>query len=205
MEVRISWYFNPIFITILIHYLLYKYELFQFLSKNKHFTICFIRLIIINSIDLPDHLLSPVPIVDRSRVIFLAKSCIGTELLYVGSCWSSCFCSSMWRDPQEYLAYEVVFTSKAVYSYVCFIIVADYYLLNKHKFMFKLHFLYRLSTPECSIHETSFAFTCIWQLEMSYSSAQPTKGNDWLVVWLFWFYGISTIVGYLRPNPFLCK
>ena len=24
-------------------------------------------------------------------------------------------------------------------------------------------------------------------------------------VWFVWFYGISTFVGYLTPNPFLCK
>ena len=23
--------------------------------------------------------------------------------------------------------------------------------------------------------------------------------------WFVWFYGISTFVGYLTPNPFLCK
>ena len=27
----------------------------------------------------------------------------------------------------------------------------------------------------------------------------------WLVGWLLGFYGISTVVGYLMPNPFLCK
>ena len=27
----------------------------------------------------------------------------------------------------------------------------------------------------------------------------------WLVGWLVWFYGISTFVGYLTPNLFLCK
>ena len=26
-----------------------------------------------------------------------------------------------------------------------------------------------------------------------------------LVGWLFGFYGISTFVGYLMPNPFICK
>ena len=26
-----------------------------------------------------------------------------------------------------------------------------------------------------------------------------------LMVWFVGFYGISTIVGYLMPNPFLCK
>ena len=28
---------------------------------------------------------------------------------------------------------------------------------------------------------------------------------SWLVGWLVDFYGISTFVGYLTPNPFLCK
>ena len=27
----------------------------------------------------------------------------------------------------------------------------------------------------------------------------------WLFGWLVGFYGISTFVGYLTPNPFLCK
>ena len=30
---------------------------------------------------------------------------------YVGSSWSSCLCSSMWRGPQEYVTYEFVSTS----------------------------------------------------------------------------------------------
>ena len=38
---------------------------------------------------------------------------IGTELLYVGYCLSSCLCSSMWRGPQEYVTYEFVSTSPA--------------------------------------------------------------------------------------------
>ena len=31
------------------------------------------------------------------------------------------------------------------------------------------------------------------------------KGGCWLVGWLVGFYGISTFVGYLMPNPFLYK
>ena len=38
---------------------------------------------------------------------------IYTELLYKGSSWSSWLCSSMWRCPQEYIAYELVSTSPA--------------------------------------------------------------------------------------------
>ena len=29
------------------------------------------------------------------------------------------------------------------------------------------------------------------------------RRNGWLVGWLVWFYGISTFVSYLTPNPFL--
>ena len=45
---------------------------------------------------------------------FWVTSRIGTELLYVGSCWSSCLCSSMWRGSLEYITYELVPTSLAV-------------------------------------------------------------------------------------------
>ena len=38
--------------------------------------------------DLPDPLSPPVSIAHRSRRVFQATSCIGTELLYTGSSWS---------------------------------------------------------------------------------------------------------------------
>ena len=66
------------------------------------------------STDLPDpHLLS-ISIIHCSQEVFKAISCIRTELLYIGSSWSSCLCSSMWRGPQEYVVYEFVLTSPAV-------------------------------------------------------------------------------------------
>ena len=40
---------------------------------------------------------------------------IGTELLYVGSIWTSCLCSSMWNGPPEYISFELVPTSPAVF------------------------------------------------------------------------------------------
>ena len=49
------------------------------------------------STGFPDTLSQPVSIVHRSREVFKATSCIGTEQLYIGSSWSSCLCSSMWR------------------------------------------------------------------------------------------------------------
>ena len=37
-----------------------------------------------------------------------------TELLYVGSNWSSSLCSPKWRGPQEYVTYVLVLTSPAM-------------------------------------------------------------------------------------------
>ena len=66
------------------------------------------------STDISDLLSSPHPIVHRLRRVFRATLYIGTELLYVGSSWSSCLCTSMIRGPQEYITYELVSTSPAV-------------------------------------------------------------------------------------------
>ena len=64
--------------------------------------------------DIPDPLSWSVSIIHRSRYVFKATSCIGTELLYIGSSWSSCICSSMWKGPLEDITYEFVLTSPAV-------------------------------------------------------------------------------------------
>ena len=56
----------------------------------------------------------PDSIVHCSQEAFQATFCIGIELLYIGPCWSSCLCSSMWRGPQEYITYEFVLTSPTV-------------------------------------------------------------------------------------------
>ena len=47
------------------------------------------------STDIPDPITPPQPIVHCFWKVFRATSCIGTELLYVGSSWSFCLCSSM--------------------------------------------------------------------------------------------------------------
>ena len=59
-------------------------------------------------------LLPPVSIVHHSREVFEATTCLGTELLYIGSSWSSCLSSSMWRVPQEYVTNVFVLTSPAL-------------------------------------------------------------------------------------------
>ena len=47
------------------------------------------------STDIPDPLSTLLPIVHRFWQILWATSRIITELLYVGSSWSPCFCSDM--------------------------------------------------------------------------------------------------------------
>ena len=66
------------------------------------------------STDIPDPLSQPLSIVRHFRLVLRATYRIYTELLYVGSNWSLCFYSAMWRDPQEYITYEFVHTSPAV-------------------------------------------------------------------------------------------
>ena len=57
---------------------------------------------------------TPHPIVHHFRQVLRATSRIYPELLYVCSSRSPCFCSTMWRGPQEYITYELVPTSPAV-------------------------------------------------------------------------------------------
>ena len=66
------------------------------------------------STDIPDPLPPLFSIIHHFWYVFKATSCISTELLYVGSSWSSWLCSSMWGGPQEYVTYEFNSTSPAV-------------------------------------------------------------------------------------------
>ena len=72
-------------------------------------------IIISSSTDIPDPLSPSLPIAHCSQQVFRDTSHIGTELLYVSSYWTSCLCLSMWRGPQEYITYELLPTSPAVY------------------------------------------------------------------------------------------
>ena len=54
------------------------------------------------------------PPVYRPREVFKTISCIGTKLLYIGSCWLSSLCSSIRRDQQEYIANMFIFNTPAV-------------------------------------------------------------------------------------------
>ena len=91
------------------------------------------------STDIPDPLSPPLPIVRRFWRVLRAVSRFYTELLYVGSSWSPCLGSAMWRGPQEYVIYELVPTSPAVFrmsgsfSFDCFRALNNLQWLICHK------------------------------------------------------------------------
>ena len=66
------------------------------------------------STDISYPLSPPLPIVHCFWQVFRATSSICRELLYICSSWTSCLCSSLWKGPQEYIAYELIPTSPAV-------------------------------------------------------------------------------------------
>ena len=67
------------------------------------------------STDIPDPLSPPLPIVHCFQQVFKSTFRISTELLYVGSSWLSCLCSSMWSGSQDYITYKLVPTSPTVF------------------------------------------------------------------------------------------
>ena len=76
------------------------------------------------TMDIPDPLSLPLPIVHRFRQVLQATSHIYTELLYVGLNWSPYLCLAMWSGPQEYITYELVPTPPARPAYlVCLILI----------------------------------------------------------------------------------
>ena len=66
------------------------------------------------STDIPDLLSPPRAIVHRLWQVFRATSRILTQLLYVCSSWSSCFCLAICGGPLGYISYGLVLASPAV-------------------------------------------------------------------------------------------
>ena len=66
------------------------------------------------STDIPDPHSPLLPIVHRIWQVLRATSRILTELLYLGSSWSPCFCSAMWGGPLKNITYELVPASPTV-------------------------------------------------------------------------------------------
>ena len=81
--------------------------------------------------------LTTISIVHHSWEVFQATSCIGTEVFYIGSSWSSYLCSSTWRGPQEYIACVHVFGQH-------FFINA--YFIEQYKHVLSTYFVYVLSS-----------------------------------------------------------
>ena len=52
------------------------------------------------STDFPDPLSPPLPIVHCFRQVFRTTSHIYTEWLHIGSSWSFCICSAVWKGPR---------------------------------------------------------------------------------------------------------
>ena len=104
-------YFYIIVLTQLYGFNLKPYNCVRTTSNNTSSSSSLCRTA---STNIPDPLSLPVSIVHLSRKIFNNTPSIGTELFYIGSSWSSSLCSSMWKGPQEYVAYEFVSTSPAV-------------------------------------------------------------------------------------------
>ena len=94
---------------------------FVYACWNKHDFIYLLHIYISSSssccatsMDIPDPLSLPLPIVNCFWPVFAVTSRFATKLLYVGSGWLSCFCLFMWRGPQEYITYELIPTSPAL-------------------------------------------------------------------------------------------
>ena len=63
---------------------------------------------------IPNPLSPHLPIIHYFQQVLIATSCIGTDLLFISSSWSSCLCSSIWMGPQEYITFVSVLTSPAL-------------------------------------------------------------------------------------------
>ena len=66
------------------------------------------------STDIPDPLSPLLLIIHHFWQVFRATSHILTQLLYVCSSWSSCFCLAICGGPQEYITDEFVLASPVV-------------------------------------------------------------------------------------------
>ena len=108
-------YHLHISLTLISYILAYHTHLYH-IYLPIIYTYIIIIIIIMHAIstDISDPLSPPLPNVHCFWHVLRATSRIGTELLYVGSSWSTCLCSSMWRGPQEYITYELVPTSPTV-------------------------------------------------------------------------------------------
>ena len=81
-----SAYRRSIYIYIYIRVQVYLYGRYKYECLDEGFCLSSSSSSHTASTDLPDPLSPPVSIFNHSREVFHASSCIGTELLYRGSC-----------------------------------------------------------------------------------------------------------------------
>ena len=70
------------------------------------------------------------------------------------------------------------------------------------KLCFKLE---KNATETYGMLQTAFGVSCMNRASVFEWHKRFKEGRESGLVWFVWFYGISTFVGYLTPNPFLCK
>ena len=99
---------NKFHLRLTWHWIIYIIYIYIYIYISSSSSCCAI------SMDIPDPLSPPQPIVHCLWQVFRVTCRIVTELLYVYSSGLSCLCSSMWRSPQEYITYELIPTSPTV-------------------------------------------------------------------------------------------
>ena len=99
-------HYVDIYIYIYIYMKKGKYAdyIYTYINRNRNYIYIYIYIYIsssyrIISTDIPDPFSRPLPIVHCFRQVLMATPPILTELLYVGSSWSPCFYSAMWKGP----------------------------------------------------------------------------------------------------------
>ena len=129
----------------------------------------------------------------RSRVFRVSRSYV--LCIYIRTLWT--FCVPLWICPFHgvYYGYGIVIGHQVFLSYTNILtnkLDLNRYLLNRVRedigvMAINGYFTLRRSQEQEPHHYVLFSFRLSWVLLFG----------------LDWFYGISTIVGYLMPNPFL--
>ena len=128
-----------------------QYDFLKYLKQyHHHDSVLLARISLTLSLSLYLSLSPLVSIVHRSRKTLQVTSCICTELLSIGSSWSSNLCSSMWKGPPEYIAYEFVFTSPA---YLVRLIWMVFVIGGRRSYV---AVLWDVASRTCSMHLVTF-------------------------------------------------
>ena len=87
-----------------------------------------------------------------------------------------------------------------------FLIFCDPHIFSSVLQCLDPHWSSKLSTADMtSAYEFFSPASCIMYFFNCTVIESIISNRIYNLVWFGWFYGISTFVGYLTPNPFLCK